>query len=93
MCFGVAVKREPVTHKWQAIGKVEGGETGAGIVAAQFFRLRGVVDVEEAFEKGVPGDGLVAFAAASALGGASPSFAVLVMARALQGVAGALLAP
>jgi EmrB/QacA subfamily drug resistance transporter len=36
---------------------------------------------------------LVAFAAASALGGASPSFAVLVFARALQGVAGAMLAP
>jgi EmrB/QacA subfamily drug resistance transporter len=36
---------------------------------------------------------LVAFAAASALGGAAPSFAVLVFARALQGVAGAMLAP
>ncbi|SOD73622.1 EmrB/QacA subfamily drug resistance transporter [Jatrophihabitans sp. GAS493] len=36
---------------------------------------------------------LVAFAAASALGGAAPSFAVLVTARALQGAAGALLAP
>ena len=36
---------------------------------------------------------LVAFAAASALGGAAPSFAVLVLARALQGVAGAMLAP
>lgn len=36
---------------------------------------------------------LVAFAAASALGGAAPSFAVLVAARALQGVAGAMLAP
>ncbi|SDJ26409.1 drug resistance transporter, EmrB/QacA subfamily [Frankineae bacterium MT45] len=36
---------------------------------------------------------LVAFAAASALGGAAPSFAVLVTARALQGVAGAMLAP
>ena len=36
---------------------------------------------------------LVAFAAASALGGAAPSFAVLVIARALQGVAGAMLAP
>jgi EmrB/QacA subfamily drug resistance transporter len=36
---------------------------------------------------------LVAFAAASAIGGAAPSFAVLVIARALQGVAGALLAP
>jgi EmrB/QacA subfamily drug resistance transporter len=37
--------------------------------------------------------GLVGFAAASALGGAAPSFGVLVLARALQGVAGALLAP
>lgn len=36
---------------------------------------------------------LVAFAAASALGGAAPSFAVLVGARALQGAAGAMLAP
>lgn len=36
---------------------------------------------------------LVAFAAASALGGAAPSFAVLVIARALQGAAGAMLAP
>ncbi|MCW2495857.1 MFS transporter [Jatrophihabitans sp.] len=36
---------------------------------------------------------LVAFAAASALGGAAPDFGVLVLARALQGVAGALLAP
>jgi EmrB/QacA subfamily drug resistance transporter len=36
---------------------------------------------------------LVAFAAASALGGAAPSFAVLVIARAVQGVAGAMLAP
>ncbi len=36
---------------------------------------------------------LVAFAAASALGGAAPSFTVLVIARALQGVAGAMLAP
>jgi EmrB/QacA subfamily drug resistance transporter len=36
---------------------------------------------------------LVAFAAASALGGAAPSFAVLVIARALQGVAAAMLAP
>ncbi|MEO9138876.1 MAG: MFS transporter [Jatrophihabitans sp.] len=37
--------------------------------------------------------GLVAFAAASALGGAAPSFSVLVAARAIQGVAGAMLAP
>lgn len=37
--------------------------------------------------------GLVAFAAASALGGASQSFEMLVVARALQGAAGALLAP
>jgi EmrB/QacA subfamily drug resistance transporter len=36
---------------------------------------------------------LVAFAVASAIGGAAPSFTVLVIARALQGVAGALLAP
>ena len=36
---------------------------------------------------------LVAFAAASALGGAAPSFAVLVIARTLQGVAAAMLAP
>jgi EmrB/QacA subfamily drug resistance transporter len=36
---------------------------------------------------------LVAFALASALGGAAPSFGVLVTARALQGAAGALLAP
>ena len=36
---------------------------------------------------------LVAFAAASALGGASPSFAILVVARTLQGAAGAMLAP
>jgi EmrB/QacA subfamily drug resistance transporter len=36
---------------------------------------------------------LIAFAAASALGGAAPSFAVLVIARTLQGVAGAMLAP
>ncbi|WP_375479173.1 DHA2 family efflux MFS transporter permease subunit [uncultured Jatrophihabitans sp.] len=36
---------------------------------------------------------LVAFAVASAIGGAAPSFAVLVIARALQGVAGAMLAP
>ncbi|WP_279582210.1 MFS transporter [Fodinicola feengrottensis] len=37
--------------------------------------------------------GLVGFAAASALGGAAPSFGVLVTARALQGLAGAMLAP
>src|SRR6195952_3999735 len=37
--------------------------------------------------------GLVAFALASALGGAAPSFGVLVAARVLQGIAGALLAP
>lgn len=37
--------------------------------------------------------GLVGFAVASALGGAAPSFEVLVCARALQGVFGALLAP
>jgi len=37
--------------------------------------------------------GLVLFAGASALGGASPNFDVLVTARALQGVAGAMLAP
>src|SRR5579875_1924200 len=36
---------------------------------------------------------LVAFALASALGGAAPSFGVLVAARAIQGVAGAMLAP
>ena len=36
---------------------------------------------------------LVSFATASALGGAAPSFAVLVVARALQGAAGAMLAP
>ena len=36
---------------------------------------------------------LAAFAVASALGGAAPSFAILVIARALQGVAGAMLAP
>jgi EmrB/QacA subfamily drug resistance transporter len=37
--------------------------------------------------------GLVTFAAASALGGAAPNFEILVAARALQGAAGALLAP
>ena len=37
--------------------------------------------------------GLVAFAGASALGGASPNFDTLVTARALQGLAGAMLAP
>ncbi|WP_435155802.1 MFS transporter [Amycolatopsis sacchari] len=37
--------------------------------------------------------GLIAFAAASALGGAAPDFEVLVTARALQGAAGAMLAP
>jgi EmrB/QacA subfamily drug resistance transporter len=36
---------------------------------------------------------LVAFAGASALGGAAPSFAILVVARTLQGAAGAMLAP
>ncbi|MFJ8311844.1 MULTISPECIES: MFS transporter [unclassified Streptomyces] len=37
--------------------------------------------------------GLVGFALASAIGGAAPNFDVLVTARALQGVFGALLAP
>ncbi|WUH54565.1 DHA2 family efflux MFS transporter permease subunit [Streptomyces sp. NBC_00442] len=37
--------------------------------------------------------GLVGFALASAIGGAAPNFEVLVTARALQGVFGALLAP
>ncbi len=37
--------------------------------------------------------GLVVFAGASALGGAAPNFDVLVTARALQGLAGAMLAP
>jgi EmrB/QacA subfamily drug resistance transporter len=37
--------------------------------------------------------GLLGFAGASALGGLAPSFLVLVMARALQGAFGALLAP
>jgi len=37
--------------------------------------------------------GLIGFAVASVLGGLAPSFATLVMARALQGVFGALLAP
>jgi EmrB/QacA subfamily drug resistance transporter len=37
--------------------------------------------------------GLVGFAVASAIGGAAPSFEVLVTARALQGMFGALLAP
>ena len=37
--------------------------------------------------------GLVGFAAASALGGAAQNFDMLVVARALQGVAGAVLAP
>ncbi|MFR9722576.1 MFS transporter [Streptomyces sp. MS19] len=37
--------------------------------------------------------GLVGFALASAIGGAAPNFGVLVTARALQGVFGALLAP
>jgi EmrB/QacA subfamily drug resistance transporter len=37
--------------------------------------------------------GLVLFGGASALGGAAPSFAVLVTARAVQGAAGAMLAP
>jgi EmrB/QacA subfamily drug resistance transporter len=37
--------------------------------------------------------GLVAFAGASALGGAAPNFEILVLARALQGLAGAMLAP
>ncbi len=37
--------------------------------------------------------GLIIFAAASLLGGISPSFQVLVTARAIQGVAGAMLAP
>jgi EmrB/QacA subfamily drug resistance transporter len=37
--------------------------------------------------------GLIVFAGASALGGAAPTFEVLVTARALQGAAGAMLAP
>ncbi|MBS2962928.1 MFS transporter [Actinocrinis puniceicyclus] len=37
--------------------------------------------------------GLIGFGLASALGGAAPNFEVLVTARALQGAAGALLAP
>src|SRR6202000_1480319 len=37
--------------------------------------------------------GLAAFALASAVGGAAPSFGVLVAARALQGLAAAMLAP
>jgi EmrB/QacA subfamily drug resistance transporter len=37
--------------------------------------------------------GLVSFGAASFLGGISPNFEVLVLARALQGAAGAILAP
>jgi EmrB/QacA subfamily drug resistance transporter len=37
--------------------------------------------------------GLIGFAFASALGGAAPSFAVLVAARAIQGLFGAILAP
>jgi MFS family permease len=37
--------------------------------------------------------GLAAFGGASALGGAAPNFTVLVTARAVQGVAGAMLAP
>ncbi|WP_329306715.1 MFS transporter [Streptomyces sp. NBC_01260] len=37
--------------------------------------------------------GLVGFAVASAIGGAAPSFEVLVLARTLQGMFGALLAP
>src|SRR3954470_13870736 len=37
--------------------------------------------------------GLIGFSAASFLGGLAPSFAVLVVARALQGMFGALLAP
>ncbi|WP_405759967.1 MFS transporter [Streptomyces sp. NBC_01420] len=37
--------------------------------------------------------GLVGFAVASAIGGAAPSFEILVLARALQGLFGALLAP
>jgi EmrB/QacA subfamily drug resistance transporter len=37
--------------------------------------------------------GLVGFAAASAIGGAAPSFEILIMARALQGAFGAILAP
>ncbi|MFG1809068.1 MFS transporter [Streptomyces sp. NPDC049040] len=37
--------------------------------------------------------GLVGFAAASAIGGAAPNFEILVMARALQGAFGAVLAP
>jgi EmrB/QacA subfamily drug resistance transporter len=37
--------------------------------------------------------GLVGFAVASAIGGAAPSFEILVMARALQGAFGAVLAP
>ena len=37
--------------------------------------------------------GLAAFALASAVGGAAPSFGVLVAARTVQGLAGALLAP
>src|ERR1700683_1789541 len=37
--------------------------------------------------------GLIGFAAASALGGASTGFAILVLARGLQGAFGAMLAP
>ncbi len=37
--------------------------------------------------------GLIGFAIASAIGGAAPSFAVLVSARAVQGLFGAILAP
>src|SRR6185437_6762974 len=62
MGFGIAVKRKPVTHKWDAIGEIECRKPGARIVAANLLVKSGVVDVKETLEVGVPRDGLVTLA-------------------------------
>ena len=57
---GVGVERDVVTQKGKAPGEVEGAPASAGIVAAELFVGGGVVDIEEALQKGVQGYRLVA---------------------------------
>ncbi len=57
---GVDVEVEVLAQQGDAIGEVEGGEAGAGIVAAVLLGGSCVVEVEETLEEGVEGDGFVA---------------------------------
>ena len=59
----VTIERKPVTDKWKPIGKVETAEACARIVPAKLDRGYAGSQAYETLQKGVQGDGRMAFTA------------------------------